>query len=366
MLKFHRIFHSVKQTWQSASDGNTAEVMELIPEFYYLPEFLENSNKFDLGKKQTGAQIDDVVLPTWAKGDARLFIKKMRQALESDYVSEHLHEWIDLIFGYKQRGKDAEEALNVFYYLTYEGAVDIDAISDETTRNATIAQINNFGQTPSQLFKKPHPKRQVTASSQTIYSHPNNLVCSSLKGKKKNTYNFLIFFLEKGEKVGQIRLNGEKVLVIGLNRMMLPPHYNKFIAWGFPDHCARIYSGDKMLSIIENLHDGQITCITSTETGKILVTGGADSVVSVYRVRKSNNVRKFFLASTLCGHLGSVTCVAVSRAYSIIVSASVDKTCIIWDLNRLNYVRQLTGFETPVIDIVVSDATVCLLVFFQC
>jgi WD40 repeat protein len=80
----------------------------------------------------------------------------------------------------------------------------------------------------------------------------------------------------------------------------------------------------------------------------------------VYRVRKSNNIRKFFLASTLCGHLGPVTCVAVSRAYSIIVSSSTDKTCIIWDLNRQNYVRQLTGFETPVIDIVVSDATVCV------
>lgn len=36
-------------------------------------------------------------------------------------MSAHLHEWIDLIFGYKQRGPAAEEALNIFYYCTYEG-----------------------------------------------------------------------------------------------------------------------------------------------------------------------------------------------------------------------------------------------------
>ena len=31
---------------------------------------------------------------------------------------------------YKQRGKEAETACNVFYHLTYEGAVDLDRIED--------------------------------------------------------------------------------------------------------------------------------------------------------------------------------------------------------------------------------------------
>ena len=36
-------------------------------------------------------------------------------------MSNNLNHWIDLIFGYKQKGPAAAEALNVFYYVTYEG-----------------------------------------------------------------------------------------------------------------------------------------------------------------------------------------------------------------------------------------------------
>lgn len=44
----------------------------------------------------------------------------MRRALESPHVSKRLHLWIDLVFGYLQRGKAAIEADNLFYHLTYE------------------------------------------------------------------------------------------------------------------------------------------------------------------------------------------------------------------------------------------------------
>lgn len=48
------------------------------------------------------------------------FMNKMRAALESDYVSAYLNNWIDLVFGYKQNGQEALNSDNLFYPLTYE------------------------------------------------------------------------------------------------------------------------------------------------------------------------------------------------------------------------------------------------------
>ena len=45
-----RMFHSVKEAWLSASTRNNADVRELIPEFFYLPEFLTNHNRLVVTK----------------------------------------------------------------------------------------------------------------------------------------------------------------------------------------------------------------------------------------------------------------------------------------------------------------------------
>ena len=155
-----RLFYSMEKAWSSASRENMTDVRELIPEFFYLPEFLLNHNNYDFGSRQGGATIDEVELPPWAKGDPKIFIAKHREALESEHVSRHLHQWIDLVFGQKQRGEAALEATNVFHHLSYHGAKDLDTIDDPVERLATIGIIHNFGQTPHQVFQRSHPARE--------------------------------------------------------------------------------------------------------------------------------------------------------------------------------------------------------------
>ncbi|XP_067146586.1 protein FAN [Apteryx mantelli] len=155
-----RMFNSLAETWKNCLDGAT-DFKELIPEFYENDSsFLINSLKLDLGKRQGGKTVEDVELPPWASGPDD-FLQKSQEALESQYVSEHLHEWIDIIFGYKQKGSEAIAAHNVFHPLTYEGGVDLNSIMDPNEKVALLTQILEFGQTPKQLFTIPHPRRII-------------------------------------------------------------------------------------------------------------------------------------------------------------------------------------------------------------
>ena len=153
-----RLFSSIAKTWEMCYTS-LSEVKELTPEFFTFPNFLRNESSCPLGTMQDGLVVGDVELPPWANGSPETFIEVMRSALESEYVTEHLHHWIDLIFGYKQRGEAAVKNDNVFYYLTYEGTVDLDTIDDPTVRTAMELQIEHFGQCPTQLMITPHPPR---------------------------------------------------------------------------------------------------------------------------------------------------------------------------------------------------------------
>ncbi|KAG9946823.1 beach-domain-containing protein, partial [Aureobasidium melanogenum] len=329
-----RLFDSIEKAWLSASKENMTDVRELTPEFFCLPEFLQNINGYDFGQKQgSGQTINDVVLPPWAKGDPHIFIAKHREALESPYVSQHLQEWIDLIFGYKQRGEAALEATNVFHHLSYQGAKDLDTMQDEVEKLATIGIIHNFGQTPHQVFQRVHPRRE---EEKHRVERLDTIAESLIK---------LPFpLLESHERVMALTYSPtqERLLCSPPCKLNVPPACKSYLQWGFADNSLRFFTADnrRMLGLYENLHIGQISTALFADS-KTLITGGADSTIGVWTIGFTSESADIQSRTYLFGHRTPVSVLAASRAFSTLVSASVDGQVFLWDLNRFDCVRVL-------------------------
>jgi len=179
-----RLFIDIAETWRSCLFFHS-DYKELIPEFYYHPEFLKNRNNYEFGKTQNGLEVSDVILPKWARNPEE-FVFRNRQALESKIVSKNLANWIDLIFGYKQLGEEALKADNLFYYMTYEvllenlyefiienifykGEIDLNNIQDPNELKAILTQLASYGQTPHQLFKAKHPEKKLFKEENLVF-----------------------------------------------------------------------------------------------------------------------------------------------------------------------------------------------------
>ncbi|KEG10334.1 putative neurobeachin/beige protein [Trypanosoma grayi] len=156
-----RLFDSIEASFQSCVNGPT-DCKELTPEFYSNSMFLVNVNHCIFGEKSDGSTVNDVRLPPWAKGSTQVFTAIMRYALESSAVVNNIHRWIDLIFGVCRRGRLAVERYNVFQRMTYGEEVvrALNRSHDSRDIDVIIAEVDNFGQTPMQLFQERHPAQR--------------------------------------------------------------------------------------------------------------------------------------------------------------------------------------------------------------
>ena len=157
--KANRMFSGIGRAWKAVT-SNLPDFRELIPEFYSCPEFLSNENEFDLGILDDNTRNSDVTLPKWAKSPSD-FIAKHRRCFESPYVSQHLNEWIDLIFGFKQQGQAAVNANNTFHKYCYRSSVTREVLNDPDMLQTIQFTAGNVGIIPCQIFTSPHPKREI-------------------------------------------------------------------------------------------------------------------------------------------------------------------------------------------------------------
>ena len=343
-----RTFFSIQQAWNLSSKISPADVKELTPEFFYLPEFLLNLNDAPFGETQGNHFVNNVLLPPWAKGSARRFIRMHRRALESDYVSSQLNSWIDLIFGSKQKGEQAAKAFNMFLPLSYEGTADIEATEDPIEREAQWGIVRSFGQTPKQLLTRPHSARVAKTARFSFWG-------------QEHMRAVVMWHRSVTDPVHQIYVTkSNEVLVLGPCKALISaPTNNFFVMWGMWDDAFHVCSLDtgKEISTLKSLHDDRILCVSIPQDNTLMVAGGIAGLVSVYRFVGDRKHPQLEPVASLPGHSGAITAVSVSRSLSIIVSGSEDRTAIIWDLNRLSFVRSIEPHEGPISSLAISDCT---------
>lgn len=358
-----RLFHNIGSSWKSASEENLQDVRELIPEFFYLSDFLTNTNHFDFGITQKGKHVHDVTLPKWAKGDPEAFVRINRQALESDYVSKNLHLWIDLIFGWKQRGPEAIKSLNTFVHVTYEGEVDLESMTDVVQRESTIAQIQNFGQTPSRLERRPFPQRIVYSA---LKNDEKSIDYGALSSMAPLTPPFFVVgatnkcvVKRSSTEVCKVGVSGQsdkavgdmclvKGQIVGVGRMCsLNIAAKTFYRFGGPNKGICVHAAspttrhreiNKLLTVHDDLHSAEISVAKASLNGQWLVTGSIDSTVRLWKFE--NPTMK--LCASLVGHGGwKITCLDISTVFGTIVTGCAQGRVILWDLRTLTFVRRL-------------------------
>ncbi|XP_043969735.1 lipopolysaccharide-responsive and beige-like anchor protein [Gambusia affinis] len=389
-----RTFSSLSRAWRNCQ-RDTSDVKELIPEFFYLPEMFVNANNYNLGVMEDGTVVSDVDLPPWAKSSEE-FVRIHRQALESEFVSCQLHQWIDLIFGYKQQGPEAARALNVFYYLTYEGAVNLSSINDPMLREAVEAQIRSFGQTPSQLLIEPHPPRSsamqvtplmfteqmqqdvimvlkfpsnspvthVAANTQPGLASPAIITVTANRLFSVNKWHGLTGHQNAGEQQYQLPVEIDPLIAsnVGCHRRQISDLLdqsiqissqcfvitadNRFILLcGFWDKSFRVYSIDtgKLTQIVFG-HRDVVTCLARSESyiggDCYILTGSRDATLLLWywngkhsSIGESPGTEFTTPRAILTGHDCEVTSVSVCAELGLVISGCKEGPCLVHSMN---------------------------------
>ena len=272
-----RLFFSVKNSFYNSTTQKT-DVRELIPEFFYLPEMFININDLNLGIREDGTKVNDVSTP--CDNNPYDFVMTMKTVLENDIISYSIQNWIDLIFGYKAKGKEAEISFNLFTEASYQESIDIKKVEDK----ASYLRLVEFGLIPNQIISnKECPKRtkKVEKLKAKQITDPlailiNNTCKSELTENKKKEVKLLTFstfdktlflFYSDGSCIEK------KIALPFFDKTYNEEIINKIMIDKFYNQIGEFYSSDSTNNkTIKFIQKGKSIILGGFNDGKVLIS----------------------------------------------------------------------------------------------
>ena len=388
-----RIFFSISKTFEMCTSLKT-DVRELIPEFFYLPEMFLNLNNIDLGTKENGDKVDEVITP--CNNNKYKFIEVMKNILENNKVSLNLQNWIDLIFGYKSRGKEAELAKNIFSQYSYQENVNLNKAEN---KNLTLRYVE-FGLIPNQIMTKECPKREkkediikgkeitdLNAKLKIYKCKKNNIKIKDItdeeeikETKKNNNKSKLVLNPKMFSNDKILQFDGYTVKEKKINYLIFEKSYSEELL-----SCLEIDS-ENMMHYYFYVYKNQRKCSLFCNRGKTLILGGFyDGSIKIINLNKGpintnkklipfkskepiivlalDNEEKFLFVGNTIGniiifainldtfelekkfysseHLSEISVIDVNNELNLWISASVDGIINLYTMPGFNLVRSL-------------------------
>ena len=320
-----RLFSSIDKTFKNATSQST-DIREIIPEFFYFPEMFININNLNMGKYDENTLINDVITP--CDNNPFNFISELRNVLESQKVSYNINNWIDLIFGYKSKGKDAELAKNIYREQSYQEDININQIKDKDN----YLRYGEFGLIPNQLFNiKEFPQKEKIEDIKKF-----KLIIDSFFKLKK--------FRCKKNTNKNIKLKDDSLLlavtIISQENLLLFYNTNLIIEEKISDSIFDKEYSEEIIDIkqiqrtqnkVSNLNKNNIKILRN---GKMIIMGGYyDGKITVINTENNaNSVDELFPFKDEC----AITTIHVCEDEEILFLGNILGNICILDINDKN------------------------------
>ena len=196
-----RLFLDFQKSFNNAM-SEKGDLRELIPEIFTLPELFININKLDFGKikiEDKETIINNVNLPEWCYKNPYFFTQILREIFELPMLN--FNPWIDLTFGYTQKGSKAQQLCNLYLPYVYDGVINIRVKEEDLINNREDNEFRirafEMGVHPCKVFDKKNKSMKININNQI--NNIGNILFNNIPEIKIKNENKKIIFIHFNE-----------------------------------------------------------------------------------------------------------------------------------------------------------------------